>query len=119
MERKNLYKRLRKIRDAVDDLMFDLLEEMQQEEEHNEPHDWDVISVGKSKTEQRRIKGIISVVKELERENGSASYDSVVERAAKLGFDKDKVDAEIARLVGEAKLFEPVRYSQNYRTTSQ
>ncbi|MGZ4913501.1 MAG: minichromosome maintenance protein MCM, partial [Halobacteriota archaeon] len=81
--------------------------------------DFDVIAVGKSKSQQERIKSIRDIIRELEREAGSAHIDTIVERASKLGFDKDKVEAEIARLVQEAAIFEPVRYSGNYRLTQQ
>jgi replicative DNA helicase Mcm len=81
--------------------------------------DFDVIAVGKSKSQQERIKNIRDIIRELEREAGSAHIDTIVERASKLGFEKDKVEAEIARLVQEATIFEPVRYSRNYRLTQQ
>jgi replicative DNA helicase Mcm len=81
--------------------------------------DFDVIAVGKSKSQQERIKSIRDIIRELEREAGSAHIDTIVERASKLGFEKDKVEAEIARLVQEAAIFEPVRYSRNYRLTQQ
>ena len=70
--------------------------------------DFDVIAVGKSKSQQERIKSIRDIIRELEREAGSAHIDTIVERASKLGFEKDKVEAEIARLVQEAAIFEPV-----------
>ncbi len=84
-----------------------------------QPEDFDVIAVGKSKEQKDRIKNIRDIIRELEREAGSAHIDIIIERAAKLGFDKDKVEAEIAHLVQEQTIFEPVRYSQNYRLTSQ
>jgi len=79
--------------------------------------DFDVIAVGKSKSQQERIKNIRDIIKELEREAGSAAIDRIIERAAKLGFDKDKVEAEIARLAQDGAIIEPVRYSGNYRLT--
>jgi replicative DNA helicase Mcm len=81
--------------------------------------DWDVIAVGKSKSQQERIKTLRDIIRELERDAGSASLDKIIERASRLGLDKDKVEAEIARLVQEAVIFEPVRYSGNYRLTQQ
>lgn len=81
--------------------------------------DFDVIAVGRSKSQQERIKSIRDIIRELEREAGSAPLDKIVERASKLGLDKDKVEAEMARLVQEAVIFEPVRYSGNYRLTQQ
>jgi replicative DNA helicase Mcm len=81
--------------------------------------DFDVIAVGKSKSQQERIKSIRDIIRELEREAGSAPLEKIVERASKLGFDKDKVEAEITKLVQAAAIFEPVRYSGNYRLTQQ
>ncbi len=81
--------------------------------------DFDVIAVGRSKSQQERIKSIRDIIRELEREAGSAPLDKIIERASRLGFDKDKVEAEIFRLVQEAVIFEPVRYSGNYRLTQQ
>ena len=79
--------------------------------------DFDVIAVGRSKKQQERIKCVRDIVKELERERGVAQYDEIIERAEHLGFEKDHADAEITKLVQEAAIFEPVRYSRNYRTT--
>jgi DNA replicative helicase MCM subunit Mcm2 (Cdc46/Mcm family) len=109
-----LYKKLRKLRDAVDDLMLEVLEDVPYKEAER-----DVIAVGKSKEQQERIKSILDIIRELEREAGSAHIDTIVERASKLGFEKDIVEAEIVRLVQEAAIFEPVRYSRNYRTSQQ
>jgi hypothetical protein len=81
--------------------------------------DFDVIAVGKSREQQGRIKSVRDIIQELEREAGSASIAKIIERAEKLGFDKDKVEAEITKLVQEAAIFAPVRYSENYRLTQQ
>ena len=69
------------------------------------------------KTKNQERCNVRSIVKEIETEVGSAHIDEILKRAAKLGFKKDQVEAEIARLVQEAAIFEPVRYSQNYRTS--
>jgi hypothetical protein len=87
--------------------------------EELEPRDFDVINVGKSKVVSERIKSVQDIIRELEREAGSAHIDTIIERAAKFGIDKDKVEAEIVHLVQEARIFEPVRYSRNYRFTQQ
>jgi len=86
-------------------------------EEPEEHRDFDVIAVGKSKAQQERIKDLRDIIKELEREAGAAHIDKIIERASKLGYDKDKVEAEIFRLTQEAAIFEVVRYSRNYRLT--
>ena len=86
-------------------------------EEPEKHYDFDVIAVGKSKEQQERIKDLRDIIKELEREAGSAHIDTIIERASILGYDKDKVEAEISRLVQEAAIFEPVKYSRNYRLT--
>jgi len=77
--------------------------------------DLDGIMTGKSKSQQDRIRSIIDVIRELEREAGSAPLDKIVERASKLGFDKDKVEVDIARLSQDGSIIEPVRHSGNYR----
>jgi len=120
MEQKQLYKRLRKIRDSIDDIMLDISESIATGEiEKQEKSDFDVIAVGKSKQQRNRTPGIVTIVKELELEFGSATLENIIERAAKKGIDKEKAEAEITMLVQEARIFEPVRYSGNYRETQQ
>jgi len=79
--------------------------------------DFDVIAVGKSKAPQDRIKSIRDIVKELEREKGSAPLGVIIERAKKLGIEEDAATAEITKLVQEAAIYEKVRYSDNYCLT--
>jgi replicative DNA helicase Mcm len=79
--------------------------------------DFDVISVGKSKTQQERYKNLRDIIKALEKEEGSAHIDKIMEKAVEAGFDKDKTEAEIAKLVQGNIIFEPVRYSHKYRLT--
>jgi replicative DNA helicase Mcm len=77
--------------------------------------DLDGVMTGKHKSQQDRIRNIIDVIRELEREVGSAPLDKIVERASKLGFDKDKVEADIVRLSQDGAIIEPIRHSGNYR----
>jgi replicative DNA helicase Mcm len=77
--------------------------------------DLDGVMTGKSKSQQDRIRSIIDVIRELEREVGSAPLDQIVERASKLGFDREKVEIDIARLSQDGSIIEPVRHSGNYR----
>ncbi|MGZ4904298.1 MAG: minichromosome maintenance protein MCM [Halobacteriota archaeon] len=79
--------------------------------------DFDFLAVGKSRSQQERIKSIRDIIRELEREAGSAHIDKIVERASEAGFDKDKVEVEIARLIQDNAIYEPVRYSKSYRLT--
>jgi DNA replicative helicase MCM subunit Mcm2 (Cdc46/Mcm family) len=100
--------------------IFDELEEAKWVSDLDEgKRDFDVIAVGKSKSQQERIKSVRDIIRELERENGSAHIDNIIERAGKLGYEKDAVEAELARLVQEAAIWEPVRYSRNYRISQQ
>jgi DNA replicative helicase MCM subunit Mcm2 (Cdc46/Mcm family) len=120
MEQKQMYKRLRKVRDSIDDIMLDISESIAAGElEKQEKRDFDVIAVGKSKAQRDRIKGTLDVIRELEREHGSATLEAIIECGAKQGIDKDNVEAEITMLVQEARIFEPVRYSGNYRESRQ
>ena len=66
-----------------------------------------------------RIMSIREIVEELTLESGSAHIDSIIKQASKLGYGKAEVEAEVTRLVSEAAMFEPVRYSRNYRLTQQ
>lgn len=81
--------------------------------------DVDGLITGKSKSQQDRIKSIRDIMRELEQEVGTAPLDKIVERASKFGFDKDKVEADIARLSQDGAIIEPVRHSGNYRLTQQ
>lgn len=122
MDIKQTYKRLRKIRDSIDDLMLDISESIAEgelEKQESEKRDFDVIAVGKSKAQQDRIKSIRDIVRELEREQGSAATEEICERAAKQGIDKEKAEAEITKLIAEAAIFEPVRGNGRFRLTQQ
>jgi replicative DNA helicase Mcm len=77
--------------------------------------DLDGLMTGKSKSQQDRIKSIRDIIRELEREVGSAPLDDIIERASKLGFDKDKVERDIARLAQEGTIFEPEGFSRKYK----
>ncbi len=65
--------------------------------------------------EREREKRIRQIIRELEREEGYAQHDQVVQRAAKAGFDKEKVDVELKRLIRVSELYEPVQGSGRYR----
>ena len=66
-----------------------------------------------------RIESIRDIVRELERDSGSAHTDVIVEKASKLGYTEEQTKVELSRLVQEAAIFEPVRYSQHWRLTQQ
>jgi DNA replicative helicase MCM subunit Mcm2 (Cdc46/Mcm family) len=121
IEHKKLFKQLRKIRDSIDDLMVDITEDIAREvvEEIAQKREFDAIAVGKSKIQVEHTKSIRDIVKEIERETGSAPLQEIVDRAKPLGFGGADVEAELTRLVQAAAIFEPVRYSGNYRLTQE
>jgi len=71
------------------------------------------------KAEEYTAQEIYTIVREVEFESDSrvAPLSKVIERAAKVGFDKDIVEEKITYLVREARIFEPQRYTQEYRVT--
>ena len=77
--------------------------------------DFDVITVGKSKTQQGRYKSLRDIIKVLEKEEGSAHIDKIIEKAVEAGLDKEQTEAEIAKLVQNNILTEPLRYSKSYK----
>ena len=98
-------KRQREDEALVERITKEVARQLKAQKKHNEA----------GKTENPKpVRGII---KELETEVGSAHIDEIIKRAAKLGVKKDEVEAEIAELLQTAAIFEPVRYSQNYRTS--
>ncbi len=65
--------------------------------------------------QQERTKSVLQIIRELEREEGAAPFDKIVERAADAGFKQDEVYKEIAWLLNQGEIFEPAHGSGNYR----
>jgi hypothetical protein len=61
--------------------------------------DFDVIAVGKSKSQQERIKRIRKIRRELEREPGASSHNIIIESAAKLAAEGSTLTSTIANKV--------------------
>ncbi len=80
------------------------------------PLDFDVIAFGRNPHLEARTKTVIDIIRELEREEGAANIDKIVERATDAEFSEDDVNKEIARLVQMAEIYEPVDKSGNYLT---
>ena len=68
--------------------------------------DVDVIAVGKSKTQQDRIKSIRDIIRELQKEIGGANIEKIKEKASEQGLDPDKVEREIEKLKQTGELYE-------------
>jgi DNA replicative helicase MCM subunit Mcm2 (Cdc46/Mcm family) len=66
----------------------------------------DVIAVGKSKSQQDRIKSLRDIIRELQKESGAAYIESIKEKASEQGLDPDKVDKEISLLCQGGELYE-------------
>ncbi len=64
---------------------------------------------------KERATTIRQIIRELEREEGFASIDKIIERAADAGIRQDEANNEIARLVNNAVLVEPVHGSGKYQ----
>ncbi len=56
-----------------------------------------------------------SIINELEREDGYAELDKIIQRAAEAGIDKEKTERAIDNLMQNEYIFEPVKRSQKYR----
>jgi DNA replicative helicase MCM subunit Mcm2 (Cdc46/Mcm family) len=116
--------------DQEAELLIDVLDHVRKNlhSQQKESDDYDALFylsklVNVSKTEatspRNHYTSIKDIIRELERKEGAAHIDTIIEKAAKVGFHKDEVEAEIARLMQVAAIMEPVRYSCNYRLTQQ
>ncbi len=85
------------------DELYALLKEinaLKQEIQRLEKRVYAAIARRETEGQQDLTHAIASIINRLENEKGYAPIDTIVARAVKAGFDKDEVDAEIARLVG-------------------
>ncbi len=64
--------------------------------------------------QQEHAATIRQIIRELEKEEGFASLDKILERAVDAGIRQDEANKEIAWLVNNAALIEPVRGSGKY-----
>ncbi len=78
--------------------------------------DIDVITIRRDPRLDERTKVIIDIIRELERKEGAANIDTIVEQAAQAGFSEDEVKEEITRLLEATEIYEPVPESGNYLT---
>ncbi len=79
-----------------------------------EKPDLEDIASGESER-QRHAKVVLDILRELEREEGAASFDKIVKRAADAAIRQDTVYREIGRLLNEGAIYEPVQGSGKYR----
>ncbi len=64
---------------------------------------------------RRRAEVVIDIIRELEQEDGAANLDKIVQRAADVAIRQETINTEIARLLNEEAIYEPVKGSGNYR----
>ena len=72
--------------------------------------DVDTVETGQSKTQRDRVRGVKSIIEELEgtHEEGAPVGD-VIDMAKESGMDEVKVEEEIETLQGDGSLYEPTR----------
>ncbi len=76
----------------------------------------DVVDIASGASARRRhAKVVVDIIRELEREGGAANLDKIVQRAADVAIRQETVNREIARLLNEGAMYEPVKGSGNYR----
>jgi replicative DNA helicase Mcm len=69
--------------------------------------DIDKIYVGVTRSQRDKIKVILDIVRELEKEFGTASKVEILERADEDGISKENVEELIGMLKKKAELYEP------------
>ena len=77
--------------------------------------DVDVETDGVISEKQRRSKIIRGIVLELEKEQGGARVDDILQLAADVGIRQDEANLEIARLLRDGAIVESARGSGKYR----
>lgn len=70
-------------------------------------YDADVVETGRSKTQQERIRGIKSIVEELQVEMQTVPHDEVVTELEDRGFDVQHIEKSIEDLKKQGELYEP------------
>jgi transcriptional regulator with XRE-family HTH domain len=90
------------------------------EEQSYERRDFDVIAAGKSESQKHKNKiKVYHIIEKLHSKSSSAKDEKIIQQAEKLGIHRPETEAAIARLVQEAAIFEPVRYSGYYKLTGE
>lgn len=70
--------------------------------------DADIIATGMTKSTRERTKTVIDLIKEVSAEHqGSASIEEILDRAEKMGLERERVDAIIDRLRRDGEVFAP------------
>lgn len=70
--------------------------------------DADIIATGMAKSTRERTKTVIDLIREVSVEHqGSAPRDEVLDRAEKMGIERERVDAIIDRLRRDGEVFDP------------
>jgi replicative DNA helicase Mcm len=75
--------------------------------------DIDKIKVGITKSQREKINEILDIIKELEKEYGTARETEIIERAEERGISKENVEELIEKLRRDGNIFEPKH--ENYK----
>ena len=93
--------------DRVIDIVRTSLEDVGMDPETNE-FDADMIEAGHSKSQRDRMKGLKTIIQELEAEyEEGAPYDEVLEMAVENDTDRDKAEHEIEKFKQRGEVYEP------------
>ncbi len=73
------------------------------------------LAEGTEARQREHIKTVLGIIRELEKEEGAASVDKVVELAADVGIKQADVNKELALLVRTSAIYESADKPGNYR----
>jgi len=85
-------------------------------EEPDAARDTDIVEPERNPPSVARNRIVIDAIRELEKEEGEANIDKIVERTAKAGLSEDDVNKEIAWLIQTAEIYESTDNPGNYLT---
>lgn len=76
--------------------------------------DADIVETGNSKSQRDRAKCIKSVIIELcQGHSDGAAYDDIINQVSNVGFDEEKIEDELVKLIEKGEIYEPC--DQHYR----
>jgi len=68
--------------------------------------DIDQMIIGKPRSFSEKMKAVLGIIREIEREKGTASYNDVKERTKEMGIEETNLDRIIKMLMQEGKIIE-------------
>ncbi len=69
--------------------------------------DWDIIAVGQPKSKMDKVRTLLHVIKDLQKNYDMVTKDQIVEDADKYGIDKDEVDELLEILKKNGDIYSP------------